>query len=93
MRQARLPDFDGRTFRRNLEHERLASNLLRVYELMQDGEWHTTPEIRAVGGSAGDARMRDLRKQNFGGHEITRRRVQGKPAVWEFRMIRPGDSS
>jgi hypothetical protein len=69
------------------DRERLNTQLWRVYRLMRGGGWHTLAEIaRAVGGSETGvaARLRDLRKARFGGHQIERRRVAG--GLWEYRM-------
>jgi hypothetical protein len=69
------------------DRERLNSQLWRVYRLMRDGQWRTLAEVaRSVGGSeAGvSARLRDLRKERFGGNQVERRRVAG--GLWEYRM-------
>jgi biotin operon repressor len=69
------------------DRERLNTQLWRVYRLMRAGGWHTLAEIaRAVGGSETGvaARVRDLRKTRFGGHQIERRRVAG--GLWEYRL-------
>ena len=68
--------------------ERLAGQLGRVHSLMRDGQWRTLEAIaQAVGGSeAGvSARLRDLRKARFGGHQVERRRLTG--GLWEYRVV------
>ena len=71
--------------------------------LLGDGNWHTTIEIlRACGSTAGTAgvtaRLRDLRKAKFGGHNIQSRRSRVQHlygvdpsgyAIWEYRLV-PG---
>jgi hypothetical protein len=81
------PDFDGHTYDRDRDGVRLRGLLGAVYDLMRDHRWRTVPEIHAtVGGSeAGvSARLRDLRKDKFGGHGVDRRRKTG--GLWEYRI-------
>jgi hypothetical protein len=58
---------------------------------MSDGAWRTLEEIRSrVGGSeaAISARLRDLRKDKFGGHIVeSRRRGDGSRGLWEYRLV------
>ena len=59
----------------------------RVLDLMRDGQWRTLREIEAVtGGSATgiSAKMRDLRKQEFGAHYLCAEN-QGD-GVWLYRL-------
>jgi DNA-binding NarL/FixJ family response regulator len=68
------------------DRERLNSQLWRVYRLMRDGKPRTLKQIAdAVRGSESSvsARLRDLRKARFGGHQVERRRVAG--GLWEYR--------
>ncbi len=84
--------FDGATYQPELDAPRLHSELERVRELMRDGQWRSLYEIKvAIGGGseAGiSARLRDLRKQEFGGHIVERRR-RGNPkaGLWEYRLL------
>lgn len=89
MSLADLPDFDGATYRRALDHERLGKQLLRVGHLMADGGWHTLREIshRTNDPEASvSARLRDLRKRKFGGHSVARERLQD--GLWRYRLVR-----
>ena len=84
-------NFDGPTFSPQYDVERLTSQLAKVYALMRDGRWRTLGEIAdSVGGSeAGvSARLRDFRKERFGGHSVERRR-RGEPSdgLFEYRLI------
>jgi hypothetical protein len=89
---ATAPDlFHGQTYEPEHDHARLAGQLERVATLMRDGVWRTLAEIvAAVGGSeAGvSARLRDLRKKDFGAHVVERRR-RGEPklGLWEYRVL------
>lgn len=85
-----LLPFGGATYDEHDDGARLASLLDRVRELMDDGKWRTLREIVVeVGGSEGgvSARLRDMRKAQFGGVEVERRR-RGDPAngLHEYRV-------
>ena len=64
----------------NMERQRL-----RVLALLMDGRWHTVAEMHAVGGTSGDRRMRELRRD---GHVIQKRRVSGCDYC-EYRLVLP----
>lgn len=84
-----FPDFDGETYRRALDNERLGAQLLRVGHLMGDGDWRTLSGIRDVTGdpeASISARLRDLRKRKFGGHTVERERLKG--GLYRYRVVR-----
>ena len=69
---------------------RIATLQARVTDLMTDGQWRTLREIQAVtgGSEAGiSARLRDMRKPQFGGYEVDRRRRYPLSGVWEYRVL------
>ena len=69
---------------------RLATLQRRVTDLMLDGEWRTLREIQTVtgGSEAGiSARLRDMRKPQFGAYEVERRRRYPLSGVWEYRVM------
>lgn len=82
--------FDGITFDKDLDGERLSGQLLRVFNQMRDGRWYTLSYLATLcgGSEAGvSARIRDLRKARFGGHLIERRRRgDQKGGLWEYRL-------
>lgn len=84
-----LPDFDGATYIRALDHARLGAQLVRVGHAVADGRWHT---LRELAGATGDpeasvsARLRDLRKRKFGGHIVEHERLAG--GKWRYRLVR-----
>jgi hypothetical protein len=88
-----LPDFDGETYERELDHDRLGAQLLRVFTLMKDGVWRTFAEIDAVTHdpqASISARLRDLRKKKFGSYLLEkRRRGEGRRGLWEYRLVKP----
>lgn len=88
--QTDAPLFDGVTYSPVHDSVRLGTQLHRVRSLMLDGSWRTLGEIqREVGGSEASvsARLRDLRKERFGGWSVERRR-RGEPSggLWEYRV-------
>lgn len=73
-----LPDFDGETIVQDRDKPRLFPQLQRVGGAMKDGAWRTLAQIGTVTGdpeASVSARLRDLRKPKFGGHEVERRHV------------------
>lgn len=86
-----MSNFDGATYNPALDKDRLKKQLGRVFEQMSGGEWLTLEELsRATRASEASvsARIRDLRKERFGGHRIERRR-RGTPegGLFEYRMV------
>ena len=80
--------FDGATFEPKRDLERLRGQLLRVFELMKDGRFRTLDTIASVaGGSVASvsARLRDLRKDKFGGHVVNRERRDN--GLFEYQLV------
>jgi predicted transcriptional regulator len=83
-------DFGGTTYDPALDHDRLKRQLGRVWDCMKDGCWRTLSEIEAVTGdpqASVSARLRDLRKEQFGAYLVSRRRKDGR-GTWEYRVLR-----
>ena len=88
MQTASTPDFDGETYERERDHARLTSQLQRVQDVLVDGAWRTLDEIAIRTGAPAasvSARLRDLRKQKFGGHVIERKYLAR--GLFEYRMV------
>lgn len=88
MKQAVL-DFGGGTFSRELDGPRLTSQLSKVFGVMRDGNWHTLSELaeKCGGSEAGvSARIRDFRKDKFGGRTVHRERIAAS-GTWRYRMV------
>jgi hypothetical protein len=72
-----MGDRDGSTYDRGLDLNRLNAQSRRVYDVMVKGDWMT---LRMIADQTGDpeasvsARLRDFRKDKFGGLEIQRKR-------------------
>lgn len=85
--------FDGETYDPELDGERLTKQLDRVRACMSDGRWRTLAEIEAVvkaPQSSISARLRDLRKDKFGGFLIERRRRgDSTDGLFEYQMVNP----
>jgi hypothetical protein len=80
--------FDGETYERARDRERLTHQLVRVRTLMSDGEWRSLAEISESLGdpeSSVSARLRDLRKPKFGALRVERRYVAD--GLWEYRVL------
>lgn len=81
--------FDGETYDAARDHSRLFTQLFKIRQRMSDGQWHTLNELAQWGNcsvASASARVRDLRKPKFGGHEVERRYVER--GLWQYRLIR-----
>lgn len=82
------PDFDGDTYKRSRDKDRLTHQLLAVKRLMADANWRSLSLISHITGhpeSSVSARLRDLRKEKFGGYLVERRHVAD--GLWEYRVM------
>lgn len=80
---------DGDTYDRKQDGKRLLSLLERVKLIMLSGSWCTLKELKdETGGteSSVSARVRDLRKEKFGGYEIERKRIVGGLHAYRMRV-------
>lgn len=80
--------FDGDTFNQTRDGARLAGGLDRVRALMSDGDWRTLHVIAtetAQSEAGASARLRDLRKSRFGGHQVERKYVAH--GQWAYRLV------
>lgn len=88
--------YGGKTFDPHLDEERLNDQTIRIYRLMNDSQWRTLGEISSATGdpeASVSARLRDLRKDEFGGFVVERRR-RGMAAagLWEYQLLPPGSA-
>lgn len=84
-----LTAFRGETYEPEHDFKRLAGLLQRVHDFMAPGGWHTLADISAAcGGSEASvsARLRDLRRKEYGAHTIERERQSPFTGVWIYRM-------
>lgn len=95
------PKFDGQTFKDKLDGPRLTKQLDRVREYMLAifPAWKSLAEISydlrwKYGGEFPEAsisaRLRDLRKKEFGGYIVEGKRREGKEhqGIWEYLVYR-----
>lgn len=85
------PRFGGATFAPEYDGRRLAAQSQAVFDLCRDGAWRTLAEIEAATGypqASISARLRDFRKEQFGGHRVERRRRnEPERGHFEYRLI------
>lgn len=83
-----VPQFDGSTYRAHRDYERLGAQARRVWDAMSDGEWHTLADLAARTGdpeASISARLRDFRKNQWGGHEVEHRNLGA--GTWTYRLL------
>ena len=77
--------FEGATFNHARDHSRLSGQLLAVYRVMLDCNWHSLADLAfsCAGSEAGvSARLRDLRKL---GLTIERKHIER--GLWRYRLV------
>jgi len=80
-------DFDGRTYDAKRDRARLKGQLLAVYSVMKDGRWRSLQDLaEEVGAPATSvsARLRDLRKDKFGGFTVERVRATAGTHIYRL---------
>ncbi|HEX8838228.1 MAG TPA: DNA polymerase [Candidatus Acidoferrum sp.] len=81
--------FGGATFDPEHDESRLRAQLTRVYKLMSDGKWRTLEQISQATGdpeASISARLRDFRKEKFGGYDVKSERISGANGLWRYRI-------
>lgn len=82
--------FNGATYEPEFDYRRLNAQMRAVWECLRDGRWRTLAEIAAYADypeASVSARLRDFRKRKYGGHNVERRRRDGAPGTWEYRLL------
>jgi Fic family protein len=82
--------FTGSDYDRELDDARLTGQILRIYDLMQDGEWRTLAEIETITGdpqASISAQLRHLRKKRFGYHTVNKQRRACYLGTFEYQLI------
>jgi hypothetical protein len=83
--------FDGYTYDPDYDKERLSRQFYRVFNAMKDGVPRTLAEIARITGdpeASISARLRDLRKPQFGGHIVIRTsRAERKRGLFEYQLL------
>lgn len=69
------------------------SQRAKVYAVLKDRRWHDHQTITARCGAenwaSASARLRDLRKDRYGGYRIHRKPNPAQPGFWLYRMVDP----
>lgn len=79
--------FSGKTYEPERDYVRLSGQLKCVYHIIKDGQWWTLRGLAYAAGSSEasvSARLRDLRKPEYGSYRIERRHVAN--GLFEYRM-------
>lgn len=83
--------FNGSDYQPARDNARLAGQMLRVFNLMQDGEWRTLREIADATGApeaSASAQLRHLKKPRFGGHTVEKRHDGN--GLYHYRLLAAG---
>ena len=90
-------DFDGETYLKERDELRLRSQSWRVFQAMIHGYWRTLAEIQIATGdpqASISARLRDFRKEKFGGYLLERRhRGPASRGIYEYRLSVPDEGA
>ena len=81
-------DRDGLTYDHGRDYERLNTQQRVVYDVMRDGAWYTPEQLEeftGYGWASISARLRDLRKPQFGGHVVEREGMGG--GLFRYRLV------
>lgn len=89
-----VPAFGGKTFDPEKDEVRLAGVLAAVHDVMEDGKWRTLFQISNALSAKGiqateagvSARLRDLRKPQYGARTVLRERVPEASGLWRYRL-------
>ena len=72
-----------------LDGARLDKQRTTIYRYMLDRDWYTLAEISASLGypeASVSAQLRHLRKPQFGGHQVIKRRHLSGNGLWEYQL-------
>lgn len=79
--------FDGKTFDKRLDQDRLSKQMRAVIELMSDGKPRSLESIAFncdIPQQSASARLRDLRKDRYGNQEIKRTRISAGQNYYQW---------
>lgn len=82
------PHFGGITYEARHDEARLSKQLEAVKQHMLSREWVTLEELSVITGAkeqSVSARLRDLRKPEFGGYIVERKRIDGGLFAYRVR--------
>jgi len=82
--------YDGDTLHHATDHKRLRAQHGAVFKAMAGEAWLTLTELEKATGypqASVSARLRDFRKEKFGGHTVLRRRRRNAGGTWEYCLL------
>lgn len=80
--------FDGADYTPERDNARLTGQILRVWEVMKDGQWRTLRQIADITKdpeASISAQLRHLRKTRFGAHQVEREYIDN--GIYKYRLI------
>ena len=93
MAELDIGEFSGSDYVPLFDNKRLTGQIKRIYSCMSDGKWRTLSEIEEVTGdgqSSISAQLRNLRKADFGTHNVDkRRRGDRTEGLFEYKLELP----
>ena len=82
-----LPKYVGETYAKHLDETRLDTQIAKVYRMMKRSSWTSLAVLSTqcdCSEASVSARLRDLRKPQWGGHDIDKKRMEG--GLWAYKM-------
>jgi hypothetical protein len=79
----------GETYVAEFDYDRLNQQMKKVYDVVKDGKWISLSDLAAKTASpeaSVSARLRDLRKSQYGALTVERRRVKER-GLYEYRLL------
>ena len=80
--------FNGADYSPDRDNPRLKGQILRVWDVMKDGQWRTLRQIADLTHdpeASISAQLRHLRKDRFGAHQIEREYIDN--GAYKYRLI------
>ena len=80
--------FNGADYNPERDDVRLTGQILRIWDVVNDGRWYTLKDIYARTGdpeASISAQLRHLRKPRFGGHIVEREYINN--GLYKYRVL------
>lgn len=81
----------GPTYDEEKDGKRIASQMDKIRDYMLEADWRTLKQIESelnYPQSSISAQLRHLRKKQFGGYILEKKRVDGN-GTWQYRLLKP----
>lgn len=79
----------GPTYNEKIDGKRISGQMAKIKHFMLSGSWRTLAEISKATRypeSSISAQLRHLRKAEFGGHDVQKRRRKPDGGTWEYKV-------